>query len=653
MRIWSAIVIVFLSLSAIGQSSDEILFSVEDIEVPVSEFKHIYEKTNGDEADYSEESVREYLDLYINFKLKVKKAFDMGLHENAKIKRELKGYRDQLAASYLTDKQIKDKLIREVYNRQQKDREVSHILFGMGRNKTPEDTLKAYNRAMSVYDRLKKGEDFAELAKQFSADKSTVGQGGYLGYVTAMLPNGFYEVENAIYNTAVGEVSTPVKSDAGYHIIKVHDQRPARGTMEIAHILAMKDEDKPGQAEKRIREIYQELEKGALFEKLSRERSDDQKTAKKGGYIGKISIGQYEEAFEDAAYSLNEDGAYSEPIETSVGWHIIKRVSKSEMPSLENSYRYIESQIVRNGRFQIAENALIKQVRQNSKIEVKEDLLGSFINEKLDSTLTTYRWTAPKDRPNTAVLIFDEGASTFTLRDFILFMMKSARERVSLGKSMDYKEVAHSLFEGFIDESCLRHEESRLEEKHPEFAALMKEYREGILLFEATKANVWDKASKDSVGIQRYFNENRDGYAWEERAKVMQYTVYSSDPLEAQEIRNKAMDMSDKALLEQYNTENRTLLTSTEMIIEKSNEDQLERIEWQVGSLSPLKRQGEQAHSFKKITEILPARLKTLEESKGYVVADYQDALEKDWVKELKDEYKVNVRKKALKKLIQ
>ncbi|HKK87325.1 MAG TPA: peptidylprolyl isomerase [Saprospiraceae bacterium] len=653
MRIWSSVVVILMSLSAIGQSSDDILFTVEEIEVPVSEFKHIYEKTNGDEADYSEESVEEYLDLYVNFKLKVKKAIDMGLHENAKIKRELKGYRDQLATSYLTDKQIKDKLIREVYERQQTDREVSHILFGMGRNKTPEDTLKAYNRAMSVYERLQKGEDFASLAKQYSADQSSVQQGGYLGFVTAMLPNGFYEVENAVYLTPVGEVSKPVRSEAGYHIVKVHSERPARGSIEIAHIFAMKGEENPGEAEEKIKEFYTELQDGALFEKVCQEKSDDKKTAKKGGYIGKISIGQYEEVFEDAAYSLKEDGLYSEPIETSVGWHIIKRISKNDMPPLETNYRYIESLVVRDARFQIAENALVREVRKNSDIEVKEELLDAFIEEQLDSTLVTYRWAAPKDRPDTSVLIFDQGTSEFSLRDYVLFLMKSARERVSLGKSMDYEGVAKSLFDNFIDESCLRHEESQLEEKYPEFAALMKEYTEGILLFEATKVNVWDKASKDSVGIQGFFDNNKSNYVWEERARIKQYTVYSSDPLEAREVREMASKLDDEALLEKYNAKNKTMLTSSEIIIEKSNADQLQSMEWEEGAVGSLTRQGDKAHVFKKIEEILPAGQKTLDESKGYVVADYQDALEKKWVEELKEQYEVDIHKRTLKKLIQ
>lgn len=653
MRIWSSIVVVLLSLSALGQSTDDILFTVEEIEVPVSEFKHIYEKTNGDEANYSEESVEEYLDLYVNFKLKVKKAIDMGLHENAKIQRELKGYRDQLATSYLTDKQIKDKLIREVYERQKTDREVSHILFGMGRNKSPEDTLKAYNRAMSVYERLQKGEDFASLAKQYSADQSSVQQGGYLGFITAMLPNGFYEVENAVYNTPVGEVSKPVKSEAGYHIVKVHSERPARGSIEIAHIFAMKGEENPEEAEEKIQEIYTELQNGALFEKVCQEESDDKKTAKKGGYIGKISIGQYDEVFEDAAYALKEDGVYSEPIETSVGWHIIKRISKNDMPPLETNYRYIESLVVRDARFQIAENALVREVRKNTDIQVKEDLLNTFIDEQLDSTLVTYRWTAPKDRPDTSVLIFDEGTSVFSLRDYILFLMKSARERVSLGKSMDYKGVAKSLFDNFVDESCLRHEESQLEEKYPEFAALMKEYTEGILLFEATKVNVWDKASKDSVGIQRFFENNKSNYVWEERARIKQYTVYSSDPLEAREVREMAAKLDDEALLDRYNAQNKTMLTSSEIVIEKNNADQLQSIEWEEGAVGPLTRQGDKVHVFKKIEEILPAGQKSLDESKGYVVADYQDALEKKWVEELKEQYEVDIRKRALKKLIQ
>lgn len=653
MKYLNTIVLLFLFFGAFSQNPDDILFTVEDIEVPIREFKHIYEKTNGSDADYSEESVREYLDLYVNFKLKVKKARDMGLHENNQIQRELKGYRDQLASSYLTDKQIKDRLIEQVYERQQIDREVSHILISIKRNSPPSDTLKAYQRARSAYDRAIKGEDFGQLARQFSADQTSAQTGGYLGFLTAMLPNGFYEVENAIYETPIGQVSKPVRSNAGYHIIKVMGERSARGTVEIAHIFVAKENSSASKAKNKIDEIFSTLKEGADFDTLCAAESEDKKTRNKGGYIGKITIGQYEQTFEDAAFGLTENGDYSKPVETSVGWHIIKRVNKPAQASLKDSYRFIESQVVRDPRFEIAEEALIQNVRKSAKIKEMKEELRSFVLSEMDSTMITYQWSAPKNRPETVIVDINDGQSQFTIKDYILHLMKSSRDRVSLGKTMNYEEVAMALFDGFVDASCIRHEESLLEEKYPEFAALMKEYREGILLFEATKANVWDKASKDTTGIRNYFDKHRDDYAWEERAQVLKITVYTADPAEAKRVADHASTDNMKQLEMRYNSDNRTLVVGSEQTVERSRSEMLKDMKWEKGTISVPERQSAQTFMIYKILDILPEGEKSLQESRGYVVADYQDQLEKEWIAELKKAYKVKINERIVKKLIQ
>lgn len=649
---YSIITILILGIQlSMAQPGEAVLFTVDDQDVSVSEFKQIYEKTNGEEADYSKASLEEYLDLYVNFKLKVQKAYDMGLHEDKELIRELDGYRDQLASNYLTDKEIKDKLIEEVYERQKWDKEVSHILFPLNAASTPADTLKAYQRAKSVHQLAGGGKAFEELAKMHSGDKSTVNNGGYLGFLTAMLPNGFYEVENAIFNTPVGGVSAPVRSKAGYHIIKVNTERPARGQMEIAHIMVMKKEDSVG-AKKKIDDIYQNLTQGREFEIVCKEKSEDQKTAKKGGYIGNIKIGQYEEPFETTAFGLLADGDYSKPVETSVGWHIIKRLSKKGEGSLKDQYRYLESQIMRDGRFSRAEEALVKRVRKNTSIKLEQKKIDEWINTALDSTLVTYRWAAPKERPQTVILDFDNGKANYTIKDYIVYLMKSARQRVEWGKTMNYREVAQGMIDGFIDEMCLKYEESRLEKKYPDFARLMQEYREGILLFEATKENVWDKASSDSTGIEKFYKENKDEYRWEERAKVTKFTVYSGDVIKAQEVIQRAKTDNLTQLEMRYNQENKVLVAGSELVYEKSRQNELPKMAWTSGSVSDLKRQNANTFVFYKIDEILPSGDKTLSESRGYVVADYQDELEKKWVRDLRNEYKVKINDKVLSKMI-
>lgn len=651
MKIYYSIVLFFIYSLVYSQTADPVLFEVENIKVPVSEFKNIYEKTTGDKADYSKASVEDYLDLYVNFKLKVKKALDLRLDKDPDLVKELNGYREQLASSFLLDKEVKDKLINEVFERQKQDVKISHILIHAPARMLPADTLRALNKAKKVLDEYSAGSNWSNLVIEYSSDPNTVNKDGNLGYITAMLPSGFYNVETAIYNSKKGDVLGPVRSSAGYHIIKVNDIRPARGKMEIAHILVLKggsmEEDKA-----KINKIYKELESGRNFNVVAKELSEDTKTKNRGGYIGKIGIGQYEEEFENAAFELQQDGDYSKPIETSVGFHIIKRISKDQAQSIEDSYRFIESKVVRDPRFEIAEQALIEKIRQKSDIKINNKAYNEWKSENLDSTFITYRWSAPNERPNTEILNFNSGETTMSIKDFIFFLMKSAKDRVELGRTLQVDGVLDALFDDFIDRSCLKHEENHLETKYPEFKKLMKEYREGILLFEVTKDKVWDKASKDSTGIEKYFDKNRDKYVWDPRAEVVKITVYSGDKEKAEEIAARAETESLKQLEMRYNEENKMVLKGSEMTLEQSRAEEMGITSWEEGFVTKPERLSNTTMSFYKIQKLMPTAQKTLNESRGYVVADYQDELEQAWIAELKKEYKVKIDKKVLASII-
>ena len=318
--------LLFLTLFQLdAQKNDKVLFSIGDEKVYVSEFNYIYEKNNAKDADYSKESLEEYLDLYKKFKLKVHKAKDVGLDTVKTLREELAGYRKQLANSYLKDKEINARLIDEVVERMKEDVEVSHIFVSAEDRATQQVKSGALMKVNEIKKKLDGGSPFDLMAKSLSEDRSSANKKGYLGYYTAPLPNGFYEFENAMYETKKGQISQPVKSKMGYHVIKVLDRRPARGQVEISHILLRKKGVNRTLPKTKILadSVYLLLKEGRNFENMAGKFSDDSKTKAKGGYLGFIGINQFDKIFEDAAFALENDNDYSKPIETDIGFHII------------------------------------------------------------------------------------------------------------------------------------------------------------------------------------------------------------------------------------------------------------------------------------------------------------------------------------------
>ena len=522
--VWSVLLLCLAIASPLwAQENDPVLFSVEGDPVHVSEFKYIYSKTNGDKADFSRESLDEYLDLYTKFKLKVQKVKQMKLDTIEQLKKELAGYRRQLADSYLVDKEVTEKLIREAYERVKKDVNISHILFKInGEGAT--DTLSAYNRALEIKRRLGSGEAFAEMAKQYSDDPSAARNGGNLGFITAILPNGFYPLETAAYSLPQGKVGGPVRTQLGYHLVVVNEERPARGEIEVAHILLRKKEGADAAVLKqRMESIYQKLKDGTEFDQLARENSEDRMSAPQGGYIGFFGINRYERTFEDVAFSLQEDGQISKPFESSVGWHLIKRISKRDIQPYEVEKSRLENKIKSDGRFEQAKVAMIKRIQAEGQFTESPDVLSSFIKMQTD-TFLTFRWRPPSPRPEG--MLFKLGGNDYTLGGFIDYVTgEASRKRLSMGQTVAVDKAIQTLYEDFINASCLKFEERKLEEKYPDFKNLMREYEEGILLFEATKMLVWDKASQDTVGLRKYFDKNKGLYRWDERAKMSYYRV--------------------------------------------------------------------------------------------------------------------------------
>lgn len=632
------------------KKDDPVLFTVANTPVHLSEFKYIYSKTNGAKADFSKQSVDEYLDLYVKFKLKVQKAREMKLDTLPSLIQELAGYRRQLADSYLMDREVTDRLVKELYNRVQEDVDISHILIEIGEPSTvpsPADTLKAYQKALAIKKRLEKGEDFETVAKEVSDERQAKQTGGHIGYINAgALPAGFYDLETAAYTTPVGKVSGVVRSKAGYHIVKVNARRPARGEVEVAHILIRAQDGNFDAAKVKIDSVQKELTKpGATFEKVAVAYSEDELTAAREGYLGIFGIGRYEKSFEDAAFALEKDGDISQPVRTSIGWHLIKRISRRGIQPFDTEKNRLELKVKQDPRYELARVAMLDKIRHENNFKENAATLQKFIAAQSD-TFFTFKWRAPDVKSEET--LFTLGSTPTTLGDFTDYLSRSTGRRIqSKDKGLD--KAVKDLYKEFLDESCLKYEEAHLEDKYPEFKALMREYEEGILLFEATKNLVWDKASQDTVGLEKFYETVKSNYKWEERGVTSNYKVSAEGRQQAAEIREYAINHTPEEVLQKYNTPEKTIVSVEEKTIERKNNN---NSIWRAGEVSMLQITRDGSSNFSKVEKVLPPAQKTLKEARGYVIADYQDYLEKKWVEELQKQYQVNINQKVLNSLI-
>jgi len=647
MRILFLAILILSSIGLNAQKGDDVLFTVDNTDVTVSEFKYIYEKNNADKADYSKESLEEYLELYKKFKLKVRRAKDIGLDTIKNLQDELAGYRKQLAKSYLKDKEISNKLIEEVAVRMQEDIEVQHI-FVAAELKTSEQKLAAAeDKINNIYDKLLQndGSGFEEMAKTLSEDKITAKNGGRLGFYTSPLPDGFYEFENAMYNTKIGDFSKPVRSRMGFHIIRPVSKRAARGEMEIAHILIRNKDRGKAAAKVLIDSIHGMLNDGKSFENLASKYSVDAKTKNNGGYIGFFGINQYEESFEKFAFELAADGDYTKPVATNIGYHIIKRISKRDNNDLPRLKKRIQARINKNDRFEIAELKMIEDVKVEAGFKEDKLSLKRFATA-LDETFYSYKWQAPEY--DNSVGLIELAGEKHNLSDFAEYIKSNVRERLKFNKTKDLEEATEELYEKFVKEKVMAYEEANLERKHDDFRALMREYREGILLFEITKQEVWDKASKDTIGLNNFYESNKSNYKWPERVKIKKYTI-ESDNIGASSVYTYYQKKGAKKIIDKYSKDKDVNLTVEEMIVEKDSE-LISGMELKDGAVGKLTTKPEPA-TFYAFVEMVNPSLKTMEEAKGYVIADYQDYLEKEWIASLKNKYPIKVNKKVLKAL--
>ncbi|GAB3287198.1 peptidylprolyl isomerase [Hymenobacter tenuis] len=504
-------------------------------QVPASEFAYIYRKNNSSAPEFgTKASVQEYLDLYTNFKLKVLEAEQRGLDTTQAFKRELDGYRQQLAQPYLTEKSVTDKLVREAYDRLSKEVNASHILVRVMPDAAPKDTLAAYQKALALRQRVTGGEDFGKVAREASEDPSARENGGTLGYFTAMQM--VYPFESTAYVTPVGQVSQPVRTRFGYHLIKVNDVRKAQGEIKVAHLMIRATPGMPAAdsvtAKKKVDELYNRLaRRNENWEKLVAQFSEDAGSAANSGELPPFGTGRMIPSFEEAAFKLQKPGDISQPVQTPYGWHIIKLLEKQPVPSFEAMEPTLKSKVAKDSRSELNRTAFLKRVRTENKFEENQPV-KDYVFAKSDTALVSgrFQYTAPatptkgskaSKTPTDNSTLFTIGGKPYLVKDFLTYAQQNQKPRTGA----EPRFAMQQLYDQYVDQSLTDYEKANLEIKYEDYRMLVKEYRDGILLFQLMDEKVWSKAIEDTVGLQQFFAANQAKYQWEPR---VQATVISA-----------------------------------------------------------------------------------------------------------------------------
>ena len=608
------------------------------------EFERLLSKNRKDKEQPTEKEVREYLELYENFKMKVKEAQILMLDTFSGFRNELAGYRKQLANPYLSDKKVTEGLIKEAYERMKEEVNASHILITCAENALPKDTLIAYNKLVDIKKRLAKGESFDSLAIQNSDDPSAKNNKGNLGWFTSFYM--IYPFENQAYWTSKGQVSPIFRTRFGYHIIKVMDRRFARGEVKVAHIMIQTgpsaSQELWNEAKLKIDSVYTKLLAGESFEKMANQYSQDQSSNKNGGVMNFISsFSSYPENFKEIAFTSTK-GEIAKPFKTDYGWHIIKVLERRPIAEQKEAEDGIKNKINRDSRSESSKLVVADRIRKQNKYMEYPENLKEFIG-MLDSNFLNGMWTASAAKLNTKPIL-SINDKVFTMQDFGNYA--GTQQEPHRGESAEM--LVKNILKRYSDEKALEYEESLLETKYEDFRNLMQEYHDGILLFDLTDKKVWTKAVTDTLGLEKFHDMNKDKYMWKERLLV--YTVSCLDEKTKKEaIKMASAGKSNDEITAKLNKK----LTGAVSFVPSKHEKGESATYDKYFTMKGVQEMSTEGSSFRFmiIVGVIPPEPKSTKEAKGIITSDYQNLLEKEWIRELRSKYPITVNEPALKTL--
>jgi peptidyl-prolyl cis-trans isomerase SurA len=615
---------------------DKVLMTVAGKEVTAGEFIRMYKKSN---VPVNINELDTYLNQFITFKQKVAEAIHEGYDTTRAFKTELKTYRDQLSQNYLTDHEAKEKLLKQAYQRSLTEINVFHILISCQAEASPEDTLKAWKKALNIRERIIKGESFEEVARGTSDDPSVKINGGHLGYFTAFQM--IMPFEDAMYSLKKDEISEPVRTPFGYHIIKVTDRRPSSGKIKVAHIMKSVP---PGTSEllakageDTINSIYNRLIGGASFSSLARKYSDHKESAANGGELNWFGTGEIITEFAEAAFSLKKDGDFTNPVRTPYGWHIIKRIERKPPGTYEESKSYLESKINESYLNSISKKSFIQKLKKEYNFLINPDAFKWFVANTDTMIIKGLSGYNLQSLPLGTIYTFAD--QQLTTRDFADYI----KRRGSMIVTDDPEYFINKTIETRSSDQILAFENSVLEKKYPEFRYLMYEFHDGILLFEISSKKVWNKSQEDSAGLRQYYEDNKNKFLTPEGIEAKIYMLRKTDGMKKLTAAYKKFSSysdADRRMINKFISKGDSLLSIRKGKWFKGDDKDIDDLRWIKGYQETAK---EGFPCIAVIDSIIEPQPLPFREVQGEMISGYQGYLENKWAEQLKENWAVRI----------
>jgi peptidyl-prolyl cis-trans isomerase SurA len=619
-------------------------------------------------------ALNEYVQMYANFRLKIKDAYAEQYDTVATFKREYKLYRDEVAAPYLIDSDLLESILLEAYNRNQYAVRASHIMVELDRNASPEDTLKAYKKAMDIYTKAtRKNANFTKLAITYSEDPSArdhlsqrtntnmKGNGGDLGYFTVF--DMVFPFEDAVYKMNIGEVCKPIRTNFGYHIIKLYDKVPIYGKTSIQHIwVGSISETDSNRMKSKINDAYMRLKDGEDFNKVVRDCSEDRATIPMNGLIENVPIQRMVPEYVSKISAL-QVGEFSEPFKTHYGWHIIKVVRKDSIPSFEDMRAFYKQRISRDQRSKQPQNVYVEKMKKKhyfvdhltTNKEAYNELKSSVTNDVFKET-----WAMPNLERGTEVA-FSINGKNYTVNEVAAYIHNNQKKAVPIPLDVYFQNA----YDAFVAKEIIDYCNSRLEEDYPEFYDLVNEYKNGLLIFAYNDSKVWSRAIIDTAGLKEFYtaesvkkdlnNPDHAMYFWKQRADIMTIAITDSSCADAA----KVLKVVEKnAFKEGMNKQKMTDLVMKKVRKKKCQQPTpvyVRNVMTEIGDTSIINANEFQKGIYTKKTKngkgyivivvrgIKDPMHKELREARGYYINDYQTYLEAQLIEELRSKYEVTV----------
>jgi peptidyl-prolyl cis-trans isomerase SurA len=629
--------------SFILTSYSQTLFTYGNHSVNADEFLTAFNKNKTASTD-SVQALRDYLDLYVKFKLKVQAAKDMHLDTLPSMKADLQNFRSQVQDNYLDDEKEVNRLVNEAFDRSQKD---IHVVYYFVNNNQTSDSINEFKAIANFAKELRSNENNeAAIFAKANANTAIKVQKSDVGYITVFsLP---YVFENIVYSLKPGESSLPVATKRGWYVFKNAGERKAVGKITIAQILFAVPEgfDQQRSTTKKLADsVYNALINGSDFATLAKEFSDDKNTYMNGGLLPEFGTAKYDSVFENHAFLLKKDGEISKPFETRFGYHIIKRISATPVPAAKTDealMSHLKQEVMKDSRIQVAKDKFLKEILPvigYKKNNVNEENLWQLSDSSL---LRNKNVTAGNVNKNTALFTFNDH-KIVTVADWILYLKNS--NAVVANDHSSYKQ----LFPLFIKESAFSNYASRLQNYNVAFKNQLEEFKDGNMLFEIMQQKVWNKAAEDTSGLIKYYNAHKEKYLWTNSADAIIFSCA-----------NKTVADNAIAQLRRRKTWREVVANDPTQIQADSGRYELgaipviDRTIFRDGLITlPVINKNDGTAVFAQIIKVYPDNEpKNFQDARGMVINDYQNYLEDKWVTELKKKYPVKINEKVFDSLL-